>query len=337
MPVPCQRWKNRAATSPGLRVTSRQPVGCPPWWLPLCGWHGGARGRCWEPVVATRCNDGPSLCFSVCRRGRAQLRARVWLRVVAGTALVPAPVLMCALCRVVFWFDFFFFFLLMFSFSFPPSPLPACPPCLYCMRQSVSWWGGWAPPPSPACASYVFWGERAWFGSTHSGLIHTSVTLSPSSVTGEDELGQHSVAPARSSPGAAQPGPARGDVLTELVVSPLGSPGSGTAGSDVPGPLDCIGLSRPGGGLSYPCFSPPSWSRPCWVLADMWWPVVTQSCLLHPPGWSPRGWRWHPPLHHPQVPVLAPCSWDKSGRGTARSLEASKMPPMRWLCQESMA
>lgn len=201
----------------------------------------------------------------------------------------------------------------MFSFSFPPSPLPACPPCLYCMRQSVSWWGGWAPPPSPACASYVFWGERAWFGSTHSGLIHTSVTLSPSSVTGEDELGQHSVAPARSSRGAAQPGPARGDVLTELVVSPLGSPGSGAAGSDVSGPSDCTGLSRPGRGLSYPCFSPPSWSRPCWVLGAMWWPVVTQSCLLHPPWLVPKGLEMASTPASPPGPCPGPLQLGQAG------------------------
>lgn len=61
--------------------------------------------------------------------------------------------------------------------------------------------------------------------------------------------------------------------------------------------------------LSYP-FSPPSWVRPCWVLAPMWWPVVTPVLPVLPPVWSPRGWRWLLPWHHHQVPVLAPCSWD---------------------------
>lgn len=48
------------------------------------------------------------------------------------------------------------------------------------------------------------------------------------------------------------------------------------------------GLSRPGRGLSYPFFSPPSWGRPCWVLASMWWPVVTQSCPCSPRA-GPQG------------------------------------------------
>ncbi|XP_054030526.1 ATP-binding cassette sub-family A member 2-like [Dryobates pubescens] len=52
---------------------------------------------------------------------------------------------------------------------------------------------GWvgASPPAPACASCRSGGERAWFGSIHSGLIHTSVTLLLSSRAGEDELGQN--------------------------------------------------------------------------------------------------------------------------------------------------
>lgn len=78
-----------------------------------------------------------------------------------------------------------------------------------------------------------------------------------------------------------------------MVVSPLGlvvpgSPGAGAADGDVPGSPGCRGLSRPGGGLSYPFFSPPSWGRPCWVLAPMWWPVVTQSCPCSPRA-GPQG------------------------------------------------
>lgn len=103
-----------------------------------------SQGRCWALVV-TPGNDGLSLCFSVCRRGRAQLPAqsgcgRHCLSSCPGTDMCSV------LCG--FWFGFCSF-LLMFSFSFSPSPLPACPSCLNCMRQSVSWWDGWAPPPIP--------------------------------------------------------------------------------------------------------------------------------------------------------------------------------------------
>lgn len=142
-------------------------MGCLPERVPLRGWCSGARGRCWEPAPAvTWRNDGLSLCFSTCRRGRAQLRARVWLWAVVDTALVPALALTCALCCVVFQFGFSFC-LLTFSFSFPPSPLPACPPCLYCMRQSVSWWGGWAPPPFPCLCQLHILGRKSpvWISS----------------------------------------------------------------------------------------------------------------------------------------------------------------------------
>lgn len=58
-----------------------------------------------------------------------------------------------------------------------------------------------------------------------------------------------------------------------MVVSPLGW----CRVPQVRGPLVTMSLSPPGlqralqarGSLSYP-FSPPSWGRPCWVVAPMW-------------------------------------------------------------------
>ena len=80
VPVPAgyatgRRQWSRAAGLPGLHVALRCPVGCPPWRVPLHKWRSGAGGKCRElaAVVATLCNDGPSLCFSAFRRGRAQL------------------------------------------------------------------------------------------------------------------------------------------------------------------------------------------------------------------------------------------------------------------------
>ncbi|XP_074464493.1 LOW QUALITY PROTEIN: uncharacterized protein LOC141751493 [Larus michahellis] len=281
VPVPQQRWRSGGAGSPGLCVASRRPVRHPPRQVPLCGWRSGARGKRWEPVAVTRCNDGLSLCFSACRRGRAQRRARVWLRAVAGTALVPASALTCALCCVVFlvcFSDLIFFFLFAHVFFFFPTISPARPSSMPLLHAPVCKLVGrvGTSPPSPACAGYVFWGERAQFGSTHSGLIHTSVTPSPSSVAGEDELGQHSVAPACSSPGPAQQD-------QPVVASPL----SWWCPHQVPQVLGLLAVVSPapraaGGGLSYPFFLPPSWRRPCWLLAPMWWPVVTQSCPCSP-------------------------------------------------------
>lgn len=159
-------------------------------------------------------------------------------------------------------------------------------------------------PPFPCLAGLVLWGGRAWFRSTHSGLIHASVNPLPSSTTGEDELGQHSMASAGSSLGTDQP-------------------------------WWCTPLTDGAGFLRYWdhwCISPASWAAlgsPGQVEA-----CLTPSCLLpgaksagscHPCGglWSPslaqspRGWGWLTPWHHHQVPVLAPHGWDKLGCGTS--------------------
>lgn len=98
-------------------------------------------------------------------QGRAQLKSIGDELRVAGAAPIPALVLICALC-CVFWFGFSFFSLT-FSFSFPPSPLPACPPCLYCMLQSVSWLDGWVPLPFPCHCQQNLLGRKrpVWISS----------------------------------------------------------------------------------------------------------------------------------------------------------------------------
>lgn len=104
-----------------------------------------------------------------------------------GDALVPALVLMCTLC-CVFWL-FFSFFSLMFSFSFPPLSLPACPPCLYCMLQSVSWLDGWVPLPLPCLCQPGVLGRQSLIGISSLWSNQHLCNLSPSSLAGEDELG----------------------------------------------------------------------------------------------------------------------------------------------------
>lgn len=183
----------------------------------LCCWEEVAKRRCWPGralpcgmptpagaggVVGLGGGAGSQqlgitvvqACVSA-RAGEGEPSCGVQLWAVAGAALVPAPALMCALCCVVLvWF----FFLFAHVFFFFPTISPACLPSMPLLHAPVCKLVGWvgASPPSPACASHMFWGEGARFGSTHSGLIYTCVTLSPSSVAGEDELGQHSVAPA---------------------------------------------------------------------------------------------------------------------------------------------
>lgn len=128
---------------PGLQVLV--PAGCAAGAGGAVGRGGGAGSQQLGVTVVQACVSA--------RAGEGEPSCGVQLWAVAGAAPVPAPALMCALCCVVLvWF----FFLLTFSFSFPPPPLPACPPCLYCMRQSVSWWGGWVPPPFPClCQPHV--------------------------------------------------------------------------------------------------------------------------------------------------------------------------------------
>lgn len=135
-------------------------------------------------------------------RGRAQLPApsgcgRHYPRSCLGTDMCSV------LC--VFWFGFSFFSAHIFFFfpTISPARLPFMPQlhapvCKLVGRVGTS-------PHSLVSADLVVWGGRAWFRSTHSGLIHASVNPLPSSTTGEDELGQHSMAPACSSLGSDQP------------------------------------------------------------------------------------------------------------------------------------
>lgn len=159
------------------------------------------QGRCWALVV-TPCNDGLSLCFSVCQRGRAQLPARSgcgrhYRRSCLGTDMRSV------LCG--FWFGFSFFSAHVFFFfpTISPARLPFMPQLHAPVCKLVGWVS--TSPHSFASAGLVVWGGRAWFRSTHSGLIHASVNSLPSCTTGEDELGQHSMAPAGSSLGTDQP------------------------------------------------------------------------------------------------------------------------------------
>lgn len=205
------------------------------------------QGRCWALVV-TPCDDGLSLCFSVCRRGRAQLPARSGCgRHCPGSC--PGADMHSVLCG--FWFGFSFFFAHVFFFfpTISPARLPFMPQlhapvCKLVGRVGTS-------PHSLASAGIVVWGGRAWFRSSHSGLIHASVNPLPSSTAGEDELGQHRMVPAYFSLGTDQP----------WWCFPPGSPGARATGGHVPALLGCIGLSRPSGSLSYPFFLPPSWSK----------------------------------------------------------------------------
>lgn len=211
---------------------------------------------------------------------------------------------MCSvLC--VFWFGFSFFSAHVFFFfpTISPTRLPFMPQLHAPVCKLVGRVG--ASPHSFASAGLVVWGGRAWFRSTHSALIHASVNPLPSSTTGEDELGQHNMAPACFSLGTDQP-----RCCTPLV--------------DGAGFPMCWGHWWP-----YP--QPPGLHR---ALQARWRLVLTPSSCL-PPGaksagschlcgglWSPslaqspRGWGWLPPWHHHQVPVLAPHDWDKLGCGT---------------------
>lgn len=101
------------------------------------------------------------------------------------------------------WFLFFFAHVFFFFLTISPARLPFMPQLHASVCKLVGRVG--ASPHSLASAGLVVWGGRAWFRSTHSGLIHASVTPLPSSTAGEDELGQHSVAPACSSLGTDQP------------------------------------------------------------------------------------------------------------------------------------
>lgn len=219
------------------------------------------------------------------------------------------------LCGFLVWFFFLFAHVFFFFPTISPARLPSMPLLHAPVCKLVGWVG--ASPPSPACAGYVFWGERAWFGSTHSGLIHTSVTLLPSSVAGEDELGQRSVAPACSSPGAAQPGPARGGVPTELVVSlldwwcwvpqvlgPLAAEGSPGQVETCPTPSSCLppgadpaGCWHPCGGLCSPRAGPQGagdGSHPCTITVSLSWPLAagTSRDVALLGAWRPA--RCHP-------------------------------------------
>ena len=239
----------------------------------------------------------------------------------------PGADVRSVLCGFSVWFFFlfahvFFFFPTISPARLPSMPLLHAPVCKLVGRVGAS-------PLSPACAGHVFWGERAQFGSTHSGLIHTSVTLLPSSVAGEDELGQLSVAPACSSPGAAQPGLAHGGVPTELVVSPPGwqcrvpqvpgllaamfpapqaaegSPGQveacPTPSSHLPPGADPAGCWHPCGGLWSPSLARAApragpqgvgdGSRPCTATGSLSWPLAagTSRDVALLGAWRPAG------------------------------------------------
>lgn len=121
-----------------------------------------------------------------------------------GTAWVAALALTCALlCG--FWFGFLFFFAHVFFFfpTISPARLPFMPQLHVPVCKLVGRVG--TSPHSLASAGLVIWGGRAWFRSTHSGLIHASVSPLPSSTAGEDELGQHNMASACSSLGTDLP------------------------------------------------------------------------------------------------------------------------------------
>lgn len=212
-----------------------------------------------------------------------------------------------------------FFFLFAHVFFFFPTVSPACLPSMPLLHAPVCKLLGrvGTSPPSPACAGYIFWGERAWFGSTQSGLIHTSVTLSPSSVAGEDELGQCSMAPACSSPGAAQPGTAPDGVPTGLLVSPVGwqcwvprmlgplvvmSPAPWAAESSpgqvkaCPTPSSCLPPGADTAGCCHPC-------------GGLWSP----SLACAPPRLVPKGLEMAPTPAPPPGPCPGPLQLGRAG------------------------
>lgn len=89
-----------------------------------------SQGRCWALVV-TPGNDGLSLCFSVCRRGRAQLPARSGCgRHCPGSC--PGADVRSVLCG--FWFGFVHF---CSCFLFLSHHLP-CPPALHASTACAS-------------------------------------------------------------------------------------------------------------------------------------------------------------------------------------------------------
>lgn len=159
------------------------------------------QGRCWVLVV-TPCNSDLSLCFSVSWQGRAQLPARS-----SCSRHCPGSCLGTDMCSLLcgFWFGFLFFFAHVFFFfpTISPVRLPFMPQLHAPVCKLVGRVG--ASPYSLAGAGLVVRGGRAWFRSTHSGLIHASVSPLPSSMAGEDELGQHNMASACSSLGTDLP------------------------------------------------------------------------------------------------------------------------------------
>lgn len=157
-----------------------------------------SQGRCWALVV-TPCDDGLSLYFSVSRRGRAQLPVPSSCgRCCRGSRL--GADIRSVLCGFSFVFSFFFAHVFFFFPTISPARLPFMPQLHAPVCKLVGWVG--ASSHSLTSAGLIVWGgRRAWFRSTHSGLICASVNPLPSSAAGEDELRQHSMAPACSSPG----------------------------------------------------------------------------------------------------------------------------------------
>lgn len=133
---------------PGLQVLV--PAGC-------AAGAGGAGRRCREP--ATWCNCGPSLCFSTCRRGRAQL----WGPAVGGSGCCPGPCPGADVRSVLCGFGLVFLFAHVFFFF--PTTSPACLPSMSLLHAPVCKLVGWvgaSPLPLPVPATC--------FGEKESGL-----------------------------------------------------------------------------------------------------------------------------------------------------------------------